>query len=105
MRPATQQSVTDVSVVFGNVVLADQGLTLPPTAAADRCRRSPDFIIRRDPGADRCQPASPDPLPVRYRPTVPDSPLTQAVPLALVALPNVGIPVAPVRCRCRRPDK
>jgi len=85
------QSATGVSVVFGNVVLADHGLSLsgrdlgtvpnptvqlPPNAAADRCQTSP-----------------PQWLAVRFRPEVPDSPLTQAVPLPAISLPAAGIPV------------
>src|SRR6185437_6579738 len=39
---------------------------------------------------DRCNPTPPVPLPVRYRPLIPDSPLTQAMPLGLA-----GSPVTP----------
>ena len=40
--------------------------------------------------ADRCSPTAPVPFPVRYRPQLPDSPITQAVPL-----PLAGSPVTP----------
>jgi Baseplate J-like protein len=92
-----RQSVTDVSVAFGNVVLADHGVslsgrplgTVPP----------PRLYYPPDPAADRCQLASPTPAPTRYRPTVPDKPLTQVVALAAVPLTGAGNPAtsAPVR--------
>jgi predicted phage baseplate assembly protein len=86
-----QQPATNVSVAFGNVVLADHGLlftgislgTVPP----------PRLFYPRDPSADRCQIARLAPLPVRFRPTIPDRPLTQTVALATVPLPGAGIPV------------
>ena len=84
-------SVSDVSVAFGNVVLADQGLSLSGillgTVPAPRLFYPPNLA------ADRCTLAKPTPLPVRFRPLIPDSPLTQAVPLSFVALPNIGNPV------------
>jgi hypothetical protein len=77
-----KQPVTDVSVVFGNIVLADHGLSFPdqslPTVPAARIYQPPN------PAADHCVAAPPVPLPVRYRPVVPDSPITQAAPLMLV---------------------
>lgn len=83
-----RESVTDASVVFGNVVLADHGLSFSgidlETVPAPRLFYPPNAA------ADRCQPAPPSPLPVRYRPEVPDGPITQAVPL-----PLAGSPVTP----------
>jgi hypothetical protein len=78
----------NVSAAFGNIVLADQGITfsgvpLPEVPA-------PTQFQPRDPAGDRCQPGARVPLPVRYRPTIPDSPITQAVPL-----PIAGSPVTP----------
>jgi baseplate J-like protein len=91
-----QQSVSDVSVAFGNIVLADHGVslsgkllgTVPP----------PRLYYPPDPAADRCQLPSPSPVPARYRPTVPDKPLTQVVALATVPLTGAGNPAtsAPV---------
>jgi predicted phage baseplate assembly protein len=84
-------SVSDVSVAFGNVVLADQGLSLSGTplgtVPAPRLFYPPNLAV------DRCTLAKPTPLPVRFRPLISDSPLTQAVPLSVVALPNIGNPV------------
>jgi len=78
-----EQPVSDVSVVFGNIVLADHGLSFPgqnlPTVPAPRIYQPPN------PAADHCVAAAPVPLPVRYRPVMPDSPITQAAPLTLVA--------------------
>jgi len=91
------QTVTDVSVVYGNVVLADHGLSFTdrPLATVP----APSLFYPSSPTADRCSPAPPTPLPVRFRPTVPDSPLTQAVPLAIVPLAGVGNPVTPAVVR------
>jgi len=88
-----QQTAPDVSVAYGNVVLADNGLsftnnplgTMPP----------PRLYYPPNPGTDRCSLAPATALPVRYRPVVPDSPLTQAVPLTITALTGVGNPVTP----------
>jgi hypothetical protein len=88
-----EQTAADVSVVFGNVVLADHGLsftgkdlgTVPP----------PRVFFPKDPSADRCELTPPTPGPVRFRPVVPDGPLTQAVPFQAIALPAAGIPVTP----------
>jgi hypothetical protein len=87
------QTATDVSIVLGNIVLADHGLTFPPAPLTPNVVPEPRLYYPPDPGADRCQPSSPTALPVRYRPTVPDSPLTQAIPLTTVPLPGIGIPL------------
>jgi hypothetical protein len=83
-----EQTLTDVSVALGNVVLADQGLSFdgiqvgtvpqprlfqPPSAAQNRCSPTPRAA-----------------LPVRYWPQLKDSPVTQAVPL-----PTAESPVTP----------
>jgi hypothetical protein len=87
------QTVTDVSVVFGNVVLADPGLSFSGISLQEPVP-APRLFYPASPSANRCQPVEPTPLPVRYRPTVPGtvpgSPLTQAVPL-----PLAGNPVTP----------
>ena len=48
------------------------------------------LFLPPNPAADRCQPTAAVPLPVRYRPLIPDSPITQAVTLQLA-----GSPVTP----------
>jgi hypothetical protein len=78
-----EQSVTDVSVVFGNVVLADHGLSFPEATLATVPQ--PGILLPPDPAGDRCKVSAPVPVPVRFRPVVADSPITQAVPLTLVA--------------------
>ena len=42
------QPVTDVSVVYGNVVLADQGLSFTGISLAERCPRR--AVLSREPG-------------------------------------------------------
>jgi hypothetical protein len=87
------QPVTDVSVAHGNVILADQGLSFTDISLPEPVP-APSLFYPPSPSANRCQPAQPAPLPVRYRPAVPDtvpgSTLTQAVPL-----PLAGNPVTP----------
>jgi hypothetical protein len=83
-----QQVLSGVSVVLGNVVLADQGLSLPAVPLSTV--PAPSLFRPPNPAADRCSPAAPVPFPVRYRPQLPDSPITQAVPL-----PLAGSPVTP----------
>ncbi len=82
------QTLTNVSIVLGNNVLADQGITLSAVSLGS----VPEPTIPLPAGAteDRCTPSRPADLPVRYRPTLPDSPLTQAV-----ALPLAGSPITP----------
>ena len=75
----------NVSVALGNIVLADHGLSV---AGADvGTMPAPRFFY---PSSSRtCQaPAAPVSLPVRFRPALQDSPLTQAVPVPLTGNPN-----------------
>jgi uncharacterized phage protein gp47/JayE len=87
------QLITNVTAALGNVVLADQGLTLS-NVSLPQAVPGPRLFYPAPPSADRCQSSATTPVPVRYRPTVPDTlsgiPLTQAVPLQLG-----GIPVTP----------
>jgi hypothetical protein len=83
-----EQTISNVSKVFGNVVLVDHGCSLRSINLGVVPR--PIIFKPSGPIADRCTPASPAPIPVRYRPLVPDSPITQAVPLDLA-----GSPVTP----------
>lgn len=80
-----EQTLTGVSVVYGNVVLADQGLGLDdillPTVPQPSIFQPPNLAV------NRCNPANPTPYPVRYRPQVPESPVTQAVPLTIAGSP------------------
>ena len=70
--------IPDVSVAWGNVVLADHGLTetnpLKPDVVPDATLRLPPM------GDDRCAPRTPVKVPPRYRPKLEDGPLTQAAP-------------------------
>jgi hypothetical protein len=83
-----EQQLQDVSKVFGNVVLADHGCSLSGINLGMVPR--PSIFKPSSLNPDRCTPSPPIPLPVRYRPPIPDSPLTQAVPLGLA-----GSPVTP----------
>jgi uncharacterized phage protein gp47/JayE len=79
------QAVAQVSVAYGNVVLADHGLSLAGRSLGTVPQ--PRLFLPPDPAADRCQPQAPTPVPARYGPAIPDSPITQAVPLPLAGSP------------------
>ncbi len=83
-----EQPLPNVSVVLGNVVLADQGLTMPmmPIGTVP----APTLQYAPNPAANRCQTQLPQWLPVRFRPPVPQSPVTQAVPLPLAGSPSTS---------------
>lgn len=85
------QLLTDVSVVFGNIVLADHGLSL--TGLDLGSVPEPTLFLPPDPAADHCSNALPTPLPVRFRPQVPESPITQAVPFTQIPIGQLGNPV------------
>jgi hypothetical protein len=89
-----QQTLINVSIALGNNVLADQGLSLNAISIGVVPQPSiffPPGTLPSATGSDpRCDPSQPVALPVRYRPLIPDSPLTQAVPL-----PVAGSPVTP----------
>jgi hypothetical protein len=82
------QTVPAVSMAYGNVVLADHGISLSNESLGTVPQ--PRLFVPPNPAADRCMPTSPTPIPARFSPAVPNSPLTQAVPL-----PLVGSPVTP----------
>src|SRR5260370_29257484 len=84
---SNEQSAANVSVAFGNVVLADHGLSLAGTDLG--LMPPPQYFYPPSPQADRCrQPAAPVPLAVRFRPQLSDSPLTQAVPQPVPGIPG-----------------
>ena len=89
------QTLTGVSVVLGNVVLADQGLTL--TGVALGTVPEPTLFSPPAASANRCNPTPAAPFPVRFRPQVPDKPVTQAVPLPLAGSPAtpIAVPLLP----------
>lgn len=80
-----QRTLTDVSVVLGNVVLADQGLTL--SGVALEIVPESELFAPASAAGDRCNPSAPKALPVRYWPQLQDSPITQAVPVAIAESP------------------
>ena len=76
-----------VSAVFGNVVLADQGLTCRRQA----CRPCPNPRCSSRPRrVTAATPRRATPLPVRFWPRLAEGPVTRAVPL-----PLAGTPVSP----------
>ena len=83
-----QQTVPKVSIVLGNNVLADHGVSLTGVDLGRVPR--PKLFLPPNPAADRCHPTAAVPVPVRYRPVIPDHPITQAV-----ALQVAGSPVTP----------
>jgi hypothetical protein len=84
-----KQSIADVSIVVGNVVLADQGLSMPAVALPP----VPAPTLSKPSSGDRCDPQSPVSFPPFFRPRLPTAPLTQAVPLPLVGAPVTPAPV------------
>ena len=83
-------SVPNVSAALGNIVLADHGLTLtgvPLPTVPPQTINAPVAAM-----ADRCNPTTAASRPVRFRPTVPDSPLTQSVALTLNGTPATPDP-------------
>src|SRR5260370_15264422 len=84
------QVLKDVSVVFGNVVLADHGLSLADVDMGTVL--APTLFQPPRPTGDHCSDPGPSPLPVRFRPQVPDRPITQSVPFTEVSLGEVGNP-------------
>ncbi len=84
-----QQQVTNVSVALGNIVLADHGLTLTSVDLGN----GPSPSIYFPNTSNRCSLEPATPVPARYNPAIPDSPLTQAIPVTVVALAGAGNPV------------
>ncbi len=85
-----EQTLTNVSVVYGNVVLADQGLKMPATSLGTV--PAPSLFYPPSLTA-RCNPQAPQAFPVRYRPMLQQSPVTQAVQLPLAGAPVTATPV------------
>lgn len=72
------QFIEDVSVALGNVVLADHGRTI----VDEPLGTVPDPVLLRppDPHRDPCAIADREPVPVRFRPTLAERPLTHEWP-------------------------
>lgn len=80
--------LTDVSVALGNNVLADHGLTFP--AVNMGTVPEPALSYAPSASADHCEIPNKQWLPVRFRPVVPQAPLTQAVALPPSSSPSVS---------------
>lgn len=76
-----EKALANVSVALGNIVLADHGATIseqPIGAVPD------ETLFRALPvSGDRCQPRDPVPVPPRFRPSLPNAPLTMAATVAV----------------------
>jgi len=75
-----KQQLKDVSKAFGNVVLADHGLSFTDVDLGTV--PEPSIQLPTNPAANRCQNSSPEWMPVRFRPTIPDAPLSQVASVA-----------------------
>src|SRR5262249_11740297 len=67
-----------VSEAWGNIVLADHGRTI----AGEPLGEVPEpvlFEVAKD-GCDQCEREDPQPIPIRFRPTLANAPVTQARP-------------------------
>jgi hypothetical protein len=82
-------SLKDVSVVFGNIVLADHGISL---SDVDLGTAPEPTIVAPATGADPCNVTASTPFPVRFRPHIPDANLTQAVPFTAKPITGLGNP-------------
>ena len=73
-----ERYLDDLSIVHGNIVLADHGLTISGESLGEV--PAPQILLPPDVGADRCQRPSPQFGRVRFRPSLKGKPLTQAAP-------------------------
>lgn len=77
LSAATAQGYRDgVSVVRGNLVLADHGVTLPDESLGSV--PEPFLFMARSKDADRCASLTREPVPPRFRPGLSKGPLTHA---------------------------
>ena len=81
-----ETALPNVSVVLGNVILADNGLTMPASDLG--VVPAPSLYYAPSPAAAQCGPRVKSPLPVRFRPILTMSPLTQAAPVPLTGSPS-----------------
>lgn len=79
-------SLSNVSIVLGNMVLADHGLTMP--SAPLGTVPAPSLVYAPNPAADRCAKSAPNYLPIRFNPSLVDSPLTESVKLPISSSPS-----------------
>ena len=70
--------IEDVSVVRGNLVLADHGRTLPEVPLGTVTE--PHLFMTESSGSCSCDPKRPIAVPPRFRPALPEQPLTLAGP-------------------------
>jgi hypothetical protein len=75
----SSKKADDISIAYGNVVLADHGRTIPGGLKPEHV---PEAKIIKVPttGNDRCEELKPVQIPTRFRPRLNEKPLTYAVP-------------------------
>ncbi|WOJ90435.1 putative baseplate assembly protein [Methylocapsa polymorpha] len=71
------KQLDDVTVAFGNIVLADHGASFIDQTLGEVPAPK---LFRPPSGADPCTPGEPTPIPARYRPRLRGSPLVHAAP-------------------------
>lgn len=81
-----------MSVALGNVLLADHGRSLPPETLPAVPRAAVPHYARSSRSADACAHPPPEPVPLRYRPTLAEAPLTHGFDLAALLEPLPGDP-------------
>jgi hypothetical protein len=83
--PVDSTSVTDVSVAYGNIALADDGLTIAEEDLPIVPAPNPALASVAGTGGDHCNPQTSQPRPPRFRPALARSPITFAEPYAWAA--------------------
>ncbi|MDZ4829914.1 MAG: putative baseplate assembly protein [Phycisphaerae bacterium] len=87
----------DVGVALGNIVLADHGRTITgDTALPFATVPQPALVRRVAVGSDRCEGFRNDPVPARFRPSLPIAPLTVASPYDHAAATSAAEALSPV---------
>ena len=82
----------DVAVALGNIVLADHGRTVKaeeglPEERVEHLGAVPEPVLFRPARGSRCEDRFHEPVPPRFRPSLAESPVTQAAPYDLVLHP------------------
>jgi len=95
-RATPEGASQPIAVAYGNIVLADQGRSLPSEPLAPV--PEPTLATVAAPGGDPCSPAAPVPVSARYNPQLANGPVTQAAPLLSTpaAVPPAGCPPQPL---------
>lgn len=76
------RTLDDVSVALGNIILVDHGLGIDAEALGS----VPEPLLAHPARPAACDPEAPQPLPVRFRPTLAEGPLTRRGMVACVRI-------------------